>query len=99
MNIRNEIQPIVLRYHEQGWTEKTVACLIAAGFEESDIVFADREGTGNMSKAFNIQAPQGCCQFRFPIWKTERPFRRACADLCDTQGRSLFAQYYSCQVV
>lgn len=54
MNIRNEIQPIVLRYHEQGWTEKTVACLIAAGFEESDIVFADREGTGNMSKAFNI---------------------------------------------
>lgn len=53
MNIREQIQPIVLRYHEQGWTEKTVACLIAAGFEESDIVYADREGTGNMSKAFN----------------------------------------------
>ena len=53
MNIREQIQPIVLRYHEKGWTEKTVACLIAAGFEESDIVYADREGVGNMSKAFN----------------------------------------------
>lgn len=53
MNIRNEIQPIVLRYHEIGWTEKTVACLIAAGFKESDIVYADRSGVGNMSKAFN----------------------------------------------
>lgn len=53
MNIREQIQPIVLRYNETGWTEKTVACLTAAGFEESDIVYADREGTGNMSKAFN----------------------------------------------
>ncbi len=53
MNIRNQIQPIVLRYQETGWTEKTVTCLIAAGFEESDIVYADREGVGNMSKAFN----------------------------------------------
>ena len=53
MNIRQQIQPIVLRYNETGWTEKTVACLIAAGFEESDIVYADREGVGNMSKAFN----------------------------------------------
>ncbi len=53
MNIRQQIQPIVLRYNETGWTEKTVACLIAAGFLESDIVYADREGTGNMSKAFN----------------------------------------------
>lgn len=54
MNIREEIQPIVLRYHETGWTEKTVACLLAAGFEESDIVYADRGGVGNMSKAFNV---------------------------------------------
>ena len=53
MNIRQQIQPIVLRYNETGWTEKTVACLIAAGFEESDIVYADREGVGNMSKALN----------------------------------------------
>ena len=53
MNIREQIQPVVLRYLEKGWTEKTVACLIAAGFQESDIVYADREGTGNMSKAFN----------------------------------------------
>jgi hypothetical protein len=53
MNLREQIQPIVLRYQETGWTEKTVACLIGAGFQESDIVFADREGVGNMSKAFN----------------------------------------------
>ena len=53
MNIREQIQPIVLRYNETGWTEKTVACLIAAGFKKSDIVYADRKGVGNMSKAFN----------------------------------------------
>jgi hypothetical protein len=53
MNVLDFIQPIVLRYHEKGWTEATVKCLLDAGFEESDIVFADRQGVGNMSKAFN----------------------------------------------
>jgi hypothetical protein len=53
MNVRDCIQPIVLKYHEKGWTEATVKCLIDSGFEESNIVYADRQGVGNMSKAFN----------------------------------------------
>src|SRR5690606_20759401 len=38
----------------KGWTEKRVQCLIDAGFEEKDIVFADRDGVGNISRAFNF---------------------------------------------
>lgn len=49
----SDILPIVLKYQEKGWTEKTVQCLIDAGFEKMDIVFADRDGVGNMSRAFN----------------------------------------------
>lgn len=69
MNIREEIQPIVLRYHEVGWTEKTVACLLAAGFEESDIVYADRGGVGNMSKAFNDAFKSTLRKDMFPMAK------------------------------
>ena len=49
----DSILPIVLRYEEKGWTEKTVQCLLAAGFHEKEIVYANRDGVGNMSRAFN----------------------------------------------
>ena len=50
----SDILPIVLKYEEKGWTEKTVQCLYDAGFKEWDILFADRDGVGNMSRAFNF---------------------------------------------
>lgn len=51
----NQILPIVLKYEEKGVTERTVQCLMNAGFGsgENDIFVADREGVGNMSRAFN----------------------------------------------
>ena len=49
----DSILPIVLIYEEKGWTEKTVQCLINAGFQEEQIVYANRDGVGNMSRAFN----------------------------------------------
>jgi len=49
----SDIMPIVLEYQEKGWTEKTVHCLTNAGFAFSQIVWADRDGVGNMSRAFN----------------------------------------------
>lgn len=48
-----KILPIVLKYEEKGWTDKTVKCLLDAGFSQEDIVFADRDGVGNMARAFN----------------------------------------------
>lgn len=53
MSQLSQILPIVLKYHEKGWTERTVKCLLDAGFSQEDIVFADRDGVGNMSRAFN----------------------------------------------
>ena len=55
MNV-NDICAIVLKYEEPGWTEQTIACCEAAGITK--IVIADRDGVGNMSKAFNA------CAFR-----------------------------------
>lgn len=49
----DSILPIVLLYEEKGWTEKTVQCLIDAGFQEEQIMYANRDGVGNMSRAFN----------------------------------------------
>jgi hypothetical protein len=46
-----DICAIVLKYEEPGWTEQTIACCEAAGITK--IVIADRDGVGNMSKAFN----------------------------------------------
>ena len=53
MNV-NDICAIVLKYEEPGWTEQTIACCEAAGITK--IVIADRDGVGNMSKAFNRAA-------------------------------------------
>lgn len=53
MSQLSQILPIVLKYYEKGWTERTVKCLLDAGFSPDDIVFADRDGVGNMSRAFN----------------------------------------------
>jgi hypothetical protein len=47
----DDICAIVLKYEEPGWTEQTIACCEAAGITK--IVIADRDGVGNMSKAFN----------------------------------------------
>ena len=47
----DDICAIVLKYEEPGWTEQTVQCCEAAGITK--IVIADRDGVGNMSKAFN----------------------------------------------
>ena len=56
MELSKKIQPIVLAYDEAGWTEKTTACLIAAGLD--NIHYADRDGVGSMAKAFNRSAAQ-----------------------------------------
>lgn len=53
MNV-NDICAIVLKYEEPGWTEQTLECCRAAGITK--IVIADRDGVGNMSKAFNRAA-------------------------------------------
>lgn len=53
MSQLSQILPIVLKYEEKGVTEKTVQCLLDAGFDKENIVFADRDGVGNMSRAFN----------------------------------------------
>lgn len=46
-----KIYPIVLLYEEAGWKKATEDCLSAAGFRQWD--YADRDGVGSMSKAFN----------------------------------------------
>jgi len=45
------IAAVILRYEEPGWTDETIRCARAAGIQK--IVFADREGVGCMSTAFN----------------------------------------------
>ena len=69
MEINDYVLPIVLEYKERGWTEKTVKCLKAAGFELEPQNFADREGVGSMSKAFN-ERMRFHLQFKNPpfIW-------------------------------
>ena len=47
----SKIYPIVLLYEEAGWKKATEDCLSAAGFRQWD--YADRDGVGSMSKAFN----------------------------------------------
>ena len=47
----NDITAIVLKYEEPGWTEQTLECCAAAGITK--IVMVERDGVGNMSRAFN----------------------------------------------
>lgn len=60
------IIPIVLKYEEPGVTDATVKSLIDAGFSSDQIVYADRDGVGNMSRAFNqaIIKTRGAFEFR-----------------------------------
>lgn len=45
---------IVLEYKEPGWTEKTIAAIGKARIPHENIIYADREGVGSISKAFNV---------------------------------------------
>lgn len=49
----DELTCIVLEYREPGWTEKTLKSLGKARVPSENIIFADREGVGSISKAFN----------------------------------------------
>lgn len=53
MNLSDHILPVVLKYEEKGVTEATLRSLSGAGFCDADWIFADRDGVGSMSKAFN----------------------------------------------
>jgi len=49
----DDLTCIVLEYKEPGWTEKTMKCLGKSRVPSENIIFADREGVGSISKAFN----------------------------------------------
>ncbi len=59
---------VILKYDEPGWTERTYECAKAAGIKR--IIFADRHGVGNMSRAFNdaIFNPDGSIKNVFSIY-------------------------------